>query len=124
RIQHVLVAEGLGQELDGSRFHGTHGHGNIAMRSDEDDRNGNVALSQFTLKVKSAFPGQPDIENKAARYIRLHLLQKFEWGAEAVDVETYRADQEPKSIPDGDIAVQDEYCRRPPRHNRHPRIAR
>jgi hypothetical protein len=82
RIQKILIAEGLGQELHGSRLHGTHGHGNVAVSGEEDERDGNVVLGQFPLKIKSTFPGQPDIENQAARYVSPHPSQEFEWRTE------------------------------------------
>src|SRR5580704_15751208 len=51
RIQQVLVAERLGQELDGSRFHGSHRHGDVAVAGDKDDGNMNTSLSQLALKI-------------------------------------------------------------------------
>src|SRR5438105_14538025 len=51
RIQQVLVAEGLGQELHRARFHGLHGHWNISMTSDENDRDPDARISQLALKV-------------------------------------------------------------------------
>jgi len=56
RIQQILVAEGLGQEFDGSRFHCPYRHADIAVAGDKDDWNVDIGLSQLTLKIESAFP--------------------------------------------------------------------
>src|ERR1700688_622444 len=52
-IQQVLVAERLGQELYGPRFHGPHRHGYIAIAGDEDYRNRDTRVSQLALKVQA-----------------------------------------------------------------------
>src|SRR5262249_48568199 len=39
RIQKVLAAYRLGQKFDGSGLHGFHGHWDVAVTGDEDDRN-------------------------------------------------------------------------------------
>src|SRR5271166_6717882 len=38
RIEQLLLAQGLGQKLDGTGFHCLHRHGNIAVTADEYDR--------------------------------------------------------------------------------------
>src|ERR1700737_3404023 len=60
RIQHVLIAKRLGQEIDSSALHGPDGHRNIAMAGHEDDWNVNVRLGQLALKIQAVFSGQPD----------------------------------------------------------------
>src|SRR6266852_2984265 len=42
RIQQILIAERLFEKPDGSRLHGSHGHRNIAVGSDEDNWNRDV----------------------------------------------------------------------------------
>jgi len=57
RIQQILIAEWLSEELDCSRLHGADSHGDISMGSDEDDGNMNVTFSQVALKVEPTYAG-------------------------------------------------------------------
>src|SRR5467141_3830187 len=56
-IQDILVTERLGQEVDGSSFHCLDRHRNVAVTRHKDDRDANIRLSQFGLKVETADPG-------------------------------------------------------------------
>src|SRR6266481_3430041 len=62
RVQQVLVAERLGQELDRSSLYRLHGHRDVAVSGDEDDRNVNVRRRQLSLKIETTSAGQSDIE--------------------------------------------------------------
>src|SRR5882757_9501265 len=55
-IQDILVTERLGQEVDGSSFHCLDRHRNVAVTRHKDDRDANIRLSQFGLKVETADP--------------------------------------------------------------------
>src|ERR1700692_2703472 len=54
RIEEVLIAKRLVEELDGSGLHGPHGHRDIAVAGDENDRNANIGFGEFGLKVEPA----------------------------------------------------------------------
>ena len=45
-VEHVLVAERLGQEVDGAGLHGAHRHRDVAVAGHEDDRDVGVGLRQ------------------------------------------------------------------------------
>src|SRR4051794_32354078 len=51
RIQKILVSKRLREKLDGPALHRLNGHRNIAMSSDEDDRQPNAGRSEVTLKI-------------------------------------------------------------------------
>jgi hypothetical protein len=57
RIQEILIAKWLGQELNRSGFHRPDRHGDVAMSCNKDD--GRVAgrRGQLPLKIETAFPG-------------------------------------------------------------------
>src|SRR5215213_1109988 len=76
-IQHVLVAERLGQEVDGSGFHSLHRHRNVAMPSHKDDRDADSSFGQNILEFKTADPGQPNIKHETADNIRELAAQQF-----------------------------------------------
>jgi hypothetical protein len=47
--------EGLGQELDGARFHRSHGHRYIAVTGDEDDRH-LAPIGELLLQLDAVQP--------------------------------------------------------------------
>jgi hypothetical protein len=63
-IEQLLLMQRFGQELDSTRLNGTDRHGDIAMSANEDDWKFNVRLDQRTLKFKSAWTGQSEVENE------------------------------------------------------------
>src|SRR5438045_3184181 len=77
RVEQILVAEGLGQELDRSALHRPDGHRNVAVSGDEDDREVDIRGGELSLKVEAASSGQPDIENKAGGSVRTDRLEEF-----------------------------------------------
>src|SRR5215470_13309380 len=77
RIEQLLVAERLGQKLDGSRLHRPHAHGDVAVTGDEDDRQMDIGAEEIALEVEPAQAGQPDIEHKATWHVRPIALQEF-----------------------------------------------
>src|SRR5262249_8852666 len=56
RVQHVLIAEGLGQKIDGAGFHGLDRHGDIAVAGHEYDGNVDVRLGELGLEIEPAYP--------------------------------------------------------------------
>src|SRR6202011_2807684 len=85
-----LVAKGLSQELDCSRFHGAPGHRNIAVSSDKDYGNPILGLDQLVLEIKPADSWQSDVEDKAAGNIRGATVCKLRCRPEQFYVQTYR----------------------------------
>src|SRR6266550_4284797 len=70
RIQQVLIAERLGQELHRTGLHGLHRHRDISMTGDEDDGNVDVRVSQLTLKVQTVDSRKPHIQDEATWSVR------------------------------------------------------
>src|ERR1700724_2289483 len=77
RVQQVLIAERLGQELDRSSLYRLNGHRDIAVSGDEDDRNVNVRRRELSLKIETASARQPDIEHKASGSFRAPFVDEF-----------------------------------------------
>ena len=92
-IQHVLVAEWLGQEVDGSGLHRPDRHRDIPVTRHENDRNANIGLRQLGLKVEAAQPGQPDVEDQAAGNVRKLALQKLVRRTEHFDPQPHRPEK-------------------------------
>ena len=67
--QHLLV-ERLGEELDRAGLHRAHGHRNVAVPGDEDDRQSDACFRELLLKGESAHARQPHVEHEAARCVR------------------------------------------------------
>src|SRR6516225_4472915 len=64
-VKKVLIAEWLREELDGTPFHRLHSHGNVAVPSDEDNRELGVRGNEIALEIQSAPPWQSDVQNQA-----------------------------------------------------------
>jgi hypothetical protein len=93
RIQQILIAERLSKKLDGSRFHGSHGHRDVTVRSEKDDWNVHASLGQLLLEVEATDPGKPDVENQATGKIRTLGQQEFLRRPEQANSQPYRLDQ-------------------------------
>src|SRR4029077_5066880 len=65
RIEQVLVAEGLGQELHRAGFHGPHRHGNVPMGGNKNYWNPNARVDQLVLKVQTVDSRKSHIQNQA-----------------------------------------------------------
>src|SRR5580704_13489689 len=70
RIQQVLVTEGLGQELHGAGFHGSHRHRDVPMGGYKDYWNLNARVGQLVLKVQTVYPRKSHIQNQATWLVR------------------------------------------------------
>src|SRR5712672_2506621 len=67
RVQQILVAQRLGQEIDRAGLERSHGHGHIAVSGHEYDRDVDLLPDQLGLKVEAAPAGHADIEKQTAR---------------------------------------------------------
>ncbi|MGY3441201.1 hypothetical protein ACVW17_001202 [Bradyrhizobium sp. USDA 4473] len=85
--------------------------GIIAVTGHEYDRNMNVGLGQLRLKVEPAQPGQPDVQDQAARDIRKLVLQKFMRRPEHGGPQADRPEQIVQCVPHRGIVVDDEHDR-------------
>src|SRR5262249_58809058 len=61
-IEQLLLAQGLGQELDGSRFHRPYGHRYVAVPADEYERKLNSRFRQNSLEFQTVLTRQSDVE--------------------------------------------------------------
>ena len=77
RVEQILVAERLGQELDGAGLHRPHRHRDVAIAGDEDDRQLRLGLRQLALHVETAAPREAHVEHDAAGPVRPLALQEF-----------------------------------------------
>jgi hypothetical protein len=75
RIEQILVAERLGQKLDGARLHRPHRHRDIAIARNEDDRQRRVRGGNLPLHVEPAAARETNIEHNAARPVRRSLCR-------------------------------------------------
>jgi hypothetical protein len=80
-VEEILIAERLGQELDGTSLHRLHGHWDVAMPGDEDDRNLPLCCGELALKIEAALAKHSDVEHQAGGAIRRSDLRKSEMEA-------------------------------------------
>src|SRR4029077_10697929 len=92
-VEELLIAERLGQELNGTTLHRLHRHGNIAMACDEDDWDLSVRRSELALKIKAASSRQSDVEHQANGTIRRVGLTKLGDGRKQLSIQAERSQQ-------------------------------
>src|ERR1700730_2617674 len=93
RIEQILIAEWLGQELDRSVLHRLDRHRDVAIAGDEDDRELDVRGGELSLKIKTASSGQPDIEHQAGRPGRPAVLEEFIYRSEQLRLQPDGSEQ-------------------------------
>ncbi len=111
RIQQVLVAEGLGEELHCTGFHGLYRHRDIAMTGDEDDGNENVRVSQLPLKVQTVDSRKSHIQDEAAWSVRSFAAEELSRGSEGLGPQAHRLQQALDRRTHRGIVINDEHCR-------------
>src|SRR5262249_30332530 len=92
-VEEILVAEWLGQELDGAALHRLHAHRNIAVPRDEDDRDIPVRRRQLALQIEAALTRQSDVEHQAGGAVRRGRSEKVGNGGKRLNIETERSQQ-------------------------------
>ena len=85
RIQHVLVAERLGEKIHGAGLHGAHGHGDVAMGRHEHDRHLHVGSGELFLEFQPVGARQPHVQHEAPRGIGDGVLQESAAGGIGLD---------------------------------------
>src|SRR5208283_3676193 len=111
RIEQHLIVERLGEELGRAGLHRTHGHRNVAVSGDEDDRESDTCFRKLLLKREPAHAGQPHVEHEAGRYVGPLRLHEFLGRREKLHVEPYRLEKTLKRAAHGWIVIDDEdYC--------------
>src|SRR4030095_9813666 len=111
RVEQHLIVERLGEELGCAGLHRTHGHRNVAVPGDEDDRESDTCFGELLLKREPAHAGQPHIEDEAARRVGTLCLHEFLRRRQEFHVESDRSQQSVERAAHGWIVVDDEdYC--------------
>src|SRR4029077_2887578 len=111
RIEQLLVAERLGQKLQGTGFQGADGHRDVAVTANEDNWNCPAGVSQSSLEVKSAQTRHPHIEHKAAGDIRMLAPQEILSRSEKLNSKSDRSNKVLERIPHRSIIIDDEHRR-------------
>src|SRR5262245_2990545 len=69
-LNEILITERLCQELDGAALHRLHGHRDVGVRCDEDNRHLPICRGKVALKLKTASPWHSHVEDQASRTVR------------------------------------------------------
>jgi hypothetical protein len=108
RLEQILLAKRLGQELDRARLHGPDRHGNVAVPGEEDDRQGRVGAGQLALQIEPAEPGEPHVEHDAARRVGSRAAQEGLGARENLDAQPHRGEQASQGLADGLVVIDHE----------------
>src|SRR5215469_5416418 len=68
-LNEILISERFCQELYGTTFHRLHGHRDVGVRCDENDRHLPVRRGKVTLKFKTASSRHSHVEYQASRAV-------------------------------------------------------
>ncbi|MNN04850.1 hypothetical protein D3C81_1175890 [compost metagenome] len=109
RVEQVLVADRLGQEVLGAGLHRRHGHRNVAVAGHEDDGDVDAHLGQPGLEVEPARPAQPHIEHQAARHVRHGVVEQFGGRGEQRHPHAHRAEQVAQAAAQHRVIVDDQH---------------
>jgi hypothetical protein len=86
-IQKILLANGLGKELNRASFHSSNGHRDITVARDKNDWN--IDLN-FGLKFEPAQSRQSNIQNEAPHLIRYLAPKEFPYRSEGLTLQANR----------------------------------
>src|SRR3984957_8231509 len=93
-VEEVLIAERLGQELDGAALHRLHRHRDLAVPGGEEDaRPLRVRRRQLALKIETALVRQSDVEDQAGRANRRTRFEKLGDGRKQPRIHVERSQQ-------------------------------
>src|SRR5262249_30052546 len=107
-VEQVLIAERLGQKLNGASLHRLDRHRDVAVPCDEDDREFPVCRGELTLQIEAALPRQSDIEYQAGWTIGRIGLEEVGNGCKQLNIHAERSQQTPDRGSDVRIVVDDQ----------------
>ena len=107
RVEQFLIAEGLGEEVDGSGLHRLYGNRDVAVAGDEDDRDVEAGGVHLTLEFEPAHTGQPHVENEATGIIDGSSSEEVRTGDERFNAHPDGFQQILDSVADRGIIVDD-----------------
>ncbi len=108
RIQQILIAERLSQELDRAPFHRLHGHRNVTVSGDEDNRNVDVRRRELSLKIETTPARQSDIEHQTSWSVRAPFVQEFGNRRQGFGLHANGSDQAAKRLADLWVVIDDD----------------
>ena len=114
--QQVLVADRLGQEIDGARLHGAHARRNVALAGDENDRPVRSLGRQRLLQLEAVETGHGDVQYGATGNRRIVLCKEFLRRRVRPDIVALRAQQPRQRLEHPGVVIDDEDREHPVRH--------
>jgi hypothetical protein len=69
RIQHILIAKRLEEEIDCASLHGLNRHRYVAISCHHNDRQANAHLSELSLEFQAVHVWEPDVNNNATAQV-------------------------------------------------------
>jgi hypothetical protein len=76
-VQHVLVAKGLGKEIDCAGLHAAHRHRDIAMSGHQNHRQADASACELVLEIEPAHSGQANVEHQTAWAVLARRAEKL-----------------------------------------------
>ena len=89
-------------------IHRLHGHRDVGVRRDEDDRQLPVRRGKLALKLKTASPRHSHVEHQASRTVRRLGIQEIGNGRKLLGIQADRAQQTPNQVAKLGIVIDDQ----------------
>src|SRR3954452_7513031 len=106
-VKELLITKRLRKELNGTTLHRLHRHRDVAVPCDEDDWDFSVRRGELALKIKTALPRKPDVEDQAGGAIQRIGLEKVGNGRKYVSIQAERSQQTPNRCAKVRIVIND-----------------
>src|SRR5262245_32548875 len=107
--QQSILAQWLGQEFDGARFHGPYSHRDIAMASDKDDRHVASIGGDSFLQLKSIEVRETHIEQETTGHLGCWAGKELPRRGEHFRLVAGIAHQRRQGLPHGKVVIHDEH---------------
>src|SRR5262249_42904427 len=112
RVEHLLIVERLGEELERASLHGANGHRDIGASGDEYDRQFEAEFGQFLLQLEPAEIREVNVKHQTVSILQAIVTQALCGGSKRLHMQASSAGQPRQGDTNGHIVVNDEHLPR------------
>src|SRR5262245_16103919 len=110
RLNEILITERLCQKLYGAALHRLHGHRDVGVRCDKDNRHLPICRGKVALKLKTTSPRHSHVEYEAGRAVRGIALQEIRNGRKFLGMQADCPQQPPDRGAKLGIIIDDQHA--------------
>src|SRR5215470_3523075 len=106
-LEKILISERFGEEFYGAALHRLHGHRNVSVRCDEDDRHLPVCRGKVALKLETTSLRHSNVEHQASRAVRRGGIEKIGNRRKLLAMQADRVQKPPDRLAKVGIVIND-----------------